>query len=194
MAGWLEGVAGPLAGHALCEFCMGIPFAGPLRGYTTRVENFGWELCGEKGCGKSVLLQLMASTCGGARGGGEGNFAPSFASTAAGLEQEMQNYSDLVMLIDEASLFEMSQPPAARGQAFIQLLMGLGKGDEKRRMGAAVRAYRFVYATSSNEPMAQLIGHSGAVDVIAAVSGRLMTIPLAGRPQGIVDRMPHGIY
>lgn len=187
--GWRNEVAGPLAGHHICEFFMSVPFAGPLRAFTSRTDNFGWDLSGPKGCGKSVMLQLMASACGGSQNGPEGNFGLSFAATAVGLEQEMQVYSDLVMLIDEATLFEQNQSRMVRGRAFSQLFMALGKGEEKRRHGADSRAFRFVFATTSNEPLAEVLEGSNSSAVAAAVADRLMTVSLDKRRHGIFDRI-----
>lgn len=189
---WLALVAGPLANHRICEFFMMMPFAGPLRGYTQRVQNFGWELIGVAGSGKSVLLQLMASTCGGSLGGDEGCFALSFAATAAGLETEMRYYSDLIMIIDEGNLFELNQSKSGRGRSFSQLLMALGKGQEKLRYKTSSRTFRFVYVTSSNETLLEVIGGTSSSAVVDAVADRLMTIKLPDREQGIFDELPEG--
>ncbi len=189
---WLARVAQPLAGNSICEFFLMIPFAGPLRALTQRVMNFGWELVGDGGTGKSVLLQLMCSTCGGSLGGNEGNFGLSFSATKAGIEWEMQNYSDLVMCIDEGDLFEMNLGKAARGRAFSELLMALGKGQERHRYRTSARTFKFVFATSANETLLDIIGGTSAGAVIDAVADRLMTIPLAGRELGIFDCLPSG--
>lgn len=190
--GWLEGVARPLAKNPVCEFGLMIPFAGPLRAYTQKVMNFGWEFVGDPASGKSVLLQLLCSACGGALDGDEGNFGLSFAATSAGIEWEIQNYSDLVMIIDESNLYEMSLGKAARGRAFSQLLMSLGKGQEKHRYRTASRTFKFVFVTSANETLRNIIEGTNPKEVIDAVADRLMTIPLAGRELGIFDHLPEG--
>lgn len=190
LQGWLANVAGPLAGHAICEFFLMAPFAGPLRTHTTRVENFGWELIGPPATGKSVLLQLASSICGGSLGGDEGNFGLSFAATRAGVEWETQNYSDLVMIIDEGNLFELNASRTARGRSFSELLMALGKGQEKRRYGTSSRTFRFVWMTSSNETLIEVIGGTSAESVVDAVADRLMTIPLKDREFGVFDELP----
>lgn len=189
---WLAGVAAPLAGNEICEFFLSIPFAGPLRHYTQRVQNFGWELIGEPGTGKSVLLQLMSSICGGCLGGDEGNFGLSFAATAAGIEYETRHYADLAMIIDEGNLFEFSASKGGRAKALIQLLMALGKGQEKQRYGATTRTFRFVYVTSSNETLLEIIGGSSNDSVIEAVTDRLMTISLRDREQGVFNEVSPG--
>lgn len=188
--GWLEHVASPLAGHAVCEFFLMMPFAGPLRSYTHNVLNFGFELVGDPACGKSVLLQMMTSTCGGFLDGEDGNFGVSFATTAAGLETEMAYYSDLIMPIDEGNLYGLDLAPSARGRAFSQLIMALAKGQEKQRYQDSTQTFRFLYATTSNEPLSQVVGGSTYQSVTAAVRDRLLTIPLAGRQFGIFDFLP----
>lgn len=189
---WLAAVAEPLAGHEICEFFMMVPFAGSLRGYTQRVQNFGWELVGEPGSGKSVLLQLMSSICGGCLDGDDGNFGLSFAATAAGIEFETRHYSDLSLHIDEGNLFEYGTSKASRARAFIQLLMALGKGQEKLRYGATTRTFRFVYVMSTNETLLEVIGGTSPQSVVDAVTDRLMTISLNGREHGVFNEVPAG--
>lgn len=190
--GWLAGVAAPLSGHQICEFFMMAPFAGPLRGYTQIVQNFGWEIVGGKGTSKTVLLQLMASACGGSLGGDEGNFGLSFATTDAGLESEMPFYSDSILIIDEGGLYALGLSKAARGRAYSQLLMQLGKGQEKQRYKTTPQQYRYIYVTNANESLLEVIGGTSTASVEDAVADRLMTIPLPERDSGVFERLPPG--
>jgi hypothetical protein len=70
--------------------------------------------------------------------------------------------------------------------------MALGKGQEKRRYGVTSRTFRFVFATSSNESLMDVIGGTTASGVTEAVADRLMTVPLAGRELGVFDHIPPG--
>jgi hypothetical protein len=134
----------------------------------------------------------MASACGGSLNGEEGNYSLSFAETSAGIEWEMQNYSDLPMIIDEGNLYELSLSHSARGRAFTRLLMALGKGQEKRRYKTASRSFKFVFATASNEAGVDIVGGTSAPAVVEAFADRFPTIPLAGRKFGIFDCTPPG--
>lgn len=96
------------------------------------------------------------------------------------------------MIIDEGNLFELGQSPGARGRAFSQLLMALGKGQEKRRYGTTSRTFRFVFASASNESLLEIIGGTSSQNVIEAVADRLMTLSLTGREHGVFDRLPKG--
>ncbi len=169
---------------------MMLPFAGPLRAYTGKAMNVGWEIVGDGGTGKSVLLDLMGSTCGNPLAGEQGYFGLSFATTDAGIEWEYQNYSDLIMLIDEGNLYEMDATSGRRGKAFSKLIMGMGKGQEKHRYRTTSRTFRFVFATSANETLIDIVRGSSAKAVTDAVADRLMTIPLTGREFGIFDFLP----
>ncbi|MEJ7925762.1 DUF927 domain-containing protein [Sphingobium sp. AN641] len=189
---WLASVASPLAGHQVCEFFLMAAFAAPLRSLLNREENCGFEAAGEAAAGKSTLLNLVSSACGGFLGGEQGKYGLSFATTAAGIEWETQNYSDLPLIVDDGTLFELGASPRARANSLMQLLMALGKGEEKRRYGATSRKFKFVFLTNANQSLLQIISGQNAAEVIEAVSHRLSTIPLLGREFGVFDHLPPG--
>lgn len=189
---WLAGVPARLAGHHVCEFMFMAAFAAPLRSLLNRDENGGFEITGEAACAKSTLLNLVSSICGGFLGGDQGKYPLSFATTSAGIEWETQNYSDLPLIVDDGTLYELGASPRARANSLMQLLMSLGKGEEKRRYGTTSRKFKFVFLTSANQSLLQIIGGQNAAEVVEAVSHRLSTIPLFGREFGVFDRLPDG--
>lgn len=192
LEGWLEGVPARVAGHHVCEFMFMAAFAAPLRSLLNRDENSGFEIPGEAACAKSTLLNLVSSICGGFLGGDQGKYPLSFATTAAGIEWETQNYSDLPLIVDDGTLYELGASPRSRANSLMQLLMSLGKGEEKRRYGTTSRKFKFVFLTSANQSLLQIIGGQNAAEVVEAVSHRLSTIPLFGREFGVFDRLPDG--
>ena len=187
---WIVGVAEPLSGHSLAEFLMMIPFAGPMRSLSDRVENFGFELIGRSSCGKSSLLQLMASTSGGIGGGSDGNYALSLAGTSAGFESVMRFYSDGAMLCDESTQFGLDLSPRQRGLAYTRLLMDLGRGQERQRYLTTPRTHKMVIVITGNESYADIAGGTAAHVVLEAAAQRLITIPIGNREFGVLDHLP----
>jgi hypothetical protein len=84
----------------------------------------------------------------------------------------------------------MSPKRAAR---FNDLVFRLADGTEKRRYSSGdPQRSRFVFLTSTNEPLAQVL-MSYRVTVSEAAADRLLTIPIdPARPYGIFDTLPKG--
>ena len=185
LEGWQNDVAAPLARNPICEFAMAIPFTAALRQYTGRADNFGWLFHGPRGCGKSVLLALAGSSIDMAPGQLADSYVMSFASTTAGIEQEMVRHADHPMLIDELNLYGMNLSPKMRGRALIDLITLLGRGEDRRRFHGQVGSYRFVYAFTGNESLDEIIGGTSQTKVTDSVADRLMSIPLDHRPYSV---------
>lgn len=103
-ADWLQQVAEPLVGHHLPSFFLMAAFAAPMLAILGRADNFGFELAGEGGRGKSTTQRLMASVVGPAMQKDAG-YLTTFNMTANGLERSMPMHSDMPFIIDEANLF-----------------------------------------------------------------------------------------
>ncbi|QNE32529.1 DUF927 domain-containing protein [Sphingomonas sp. NBWT7] len=191
LSGWLDEVAGPLAGQVVCEFMLGTMFAGPLRAFGEQSINPGFNLSGTNQDGKSSLVTVMASACGYPSTSGGNGYGLSFAGTDNGIEWEMQNYADLTMIIDEAALFGFGMSKTARGRALIDISMRLAEGREKYRYKVLSRRFRFNYVSTSNDDLIDMIADSGASqEMIDAVASRFLALPLKGRPHGIFDHLP----
>lgn len=187
---WRRKVARKLTGQSLAEFAMCLAFAPPLLALTNRVGNFGFELVGVKGTGKSRIQQLVSSALGGATQGEDGHYWVSFDATPNALEQMMQGFSDLLLVLEEANLFLAGETPRVRGNAFKALAFRMGNGSTKARFDQAIqRETRLLIFSSSNEPLAELIGLSS--EAARAAEDRLITIPLlASRAHGVFDFIP----
>jgi uncharacterized protein (DUF927 family) len=105
---WKRGVPGRLAGQHVASFAVMTAFATPILALAREVGNFGFEIIGAKGNGKSTLLQILASTSGYPFPSADGHYGMSMNATVNGLEIAMQDYADLVMPLDEATLFDAS--------------------------------------------------------------------------------------
>lgn len=191
MEGWTKRVAQPLAGQSLPMFLLMAVFAAPILELTGRSENFGFEVVGRPGCGKSTSQLLMASALGGIRNTSAGKYWIAFDATLDGLESAMAEHSNLPMIINEANLFYAHLTEKARATQLKALVFKLGQGHSKRRYGAEKpQTHRFVYVTSSNVSLSMMIsGENGAV--ADAAFDRLMTLEVpSDRPTGVFDFVP----
>lgn len=193
MEGWIKHVARPLTGQSLPMFLLMTAFAAPILEFTGRSENFGFEIVGRPGCGKSTSQILMASALGGTRNTDSGKYWIAFDTTLDGLESAMSEHSGLPMIINEANLFYAHLAQRARATQLKALVFKLGQGHDKRRFGAErPQTHRFVYVTSSNVSLAMMIGgENGAV--ADAAFDRLITLEVpSDRFTGAFDFVPKG--
>lgn len=191
LRGWLKNVAEPLEGQPLPMFLLMLAFAAPLLTLTGRSENFGFEIVGRKGCGKSTVQRLMASVLGGVANDEEGKYWIAFDSTLDGLEMEMEQHHGLPMIIDEANLFYAHEQGRSRGTKLKAVAFRLAQGHDKRRfLSRKPRSHRFVYVTSSNESLANMMSGE-ASGVSGAATDRLMTLNIGEQRQyGVFDTVP----
>lgn len=193
MEGWIKHVARPLTNQSLPMFLLMTAFAAPILEFTGRSENFGFEVVGRPGCGKSTSQLLMSSALGGIRNTSAGKYWIAFDTTLDGLESSMSEHSGLPMIINEANLFYAQLSERARAEQLRALVFKLGQGHSKRRYGLEKpQTHRFVYVTSSNVPLAMMIsGENGAV--ADAAFDRLMTLEVPkDRSTGAFDFVPEG--
>ena len=190
LEGWITSVAGPLAEHQFAAFLMMVMFAPPLLRLTRRADNFGVEVCGEAGTGKSTLQLLIASAAGPATSGDGTTYWRTMNSTVNALEADLPYYHDLPLILDEAGLAPGGAKLEARAAAFRDLAFRVGAGGAKRRLGEPRGAMsRLIYVLSTNVPIASMSASLGAES--EAIMDRLITLPLlADRPHGIFEFRP----
>ncbi len=193
LASWAADVAAPLAEHDLAAFCMMLMFAAALLRLTNRSDNFGFELVGEAGKGKSTLQLVIATAAGPAVGDGDTTYWRSLNSTVNALEETLQAYQDMPLILDEAALLSGSGRTEVRGLVMRDLAFRFSDGRPRHRFRDPVgpRA-RLVYLMSSNRSIYSLLGTSHAAET-TAIADRLITLPvLSERPFGVFDRCPEG--
>lgn len=190
LGGWKRRVAEPLVDQRIGTFVLCAAFAAPILKLKNRVGNFGFELVGPKGKGKSTFQQIMSSVLGGATQGEDGHYWTSFDATPGGLEQTMASHSDLPMILEEANLYIAGESSRVRGAHFQALAFRFAGGSDRRRLGSgATGEYRFVYVTSSNESLFDLIGRNS--ESASAATDRLITIQIPpDRRHGLFDSIP----
>ncbi len=189
---WYRYVALPLQGQHLATFLLMSAFAAPLLRLTNRVGNFGFEIVGKKGTGKSTLQFLVSSALGGVGQGSNGHYWVTLDTTYNALEKTMKHHSDMPIIMDEANLFAADATPRTRAGLFQALAFKLGSGSLKSRYGEFQEAdYRLIFITSSNEPLATLLGQS--TESARAAADRLLTLHLDdARQYGVFDFLPKG--
>ncbi|QYE35244.1 DUF927 domain-containing protein [Polymorphobacter sp. PAMC 29334] len=193
LKGWKRHVAVKMTGQPIPMFMLMLTFMPPLLQLSDRPDNFGFELVGPGGTGKTTLQLAMSSIFGGTGRGGGGSYWITFDTTLNALEDQMAVHSDLPLIIEEANLYMAGSSAAKRAEAFKAFVFKMSGGKQKGRLGAApTRDYRFSYLSSSNEPLAELIGQ--ASDVAKAAGDRLITLRVgSNRPYGVFEFLPTGI-
>lgn len=186
---WKKSVARPLQGQQLAVFTLMLAFMPPLLALTQRVGNFGFEIVGRKGTGKSTLQHLMSSVLGGAIQGDDGHYWISLDTTLNAIEDVMPVHSDMPIIMDEANLLAADATRQVKAARFQAIAFKLGYGSQKGRLGApATRDYRLGFLISSNEPLASLIGTDASA---RAAADRLITLSLNDdRTYGVFDFVP----
>lgn len=189
---WKEGVACPLTGQVIPMFCVMLALMPPLLRLSERAWNFGFELVGRPGTGKTTVQLLASSVLGGIGRGGDDAYWTTFNATLNSLEAQMAAHSDLVMIIEEANLFLAGETAAKRASSFKAFAFKIGGGTSKGRFGAPTeRTHRLSFLSSSNESLATLIGQDS--DVAAAAADRLITLNLTQNGKlGVFSSLPDG--
>lgn len=177
LKGWKNTVARPLEGQAVPMLAIMIALMPPLLRLSSRADNFGFELVGPPGTGKTTAQLIAASVFGGVGRGDGACYWITFNATVNALEAQMAVHSDLPMIIEEANLFLAGETPSKRAAAFKAIAFKIGGGKSKERFGAPPeRSHRVSYLSSSNESLASLIGQDS--DVAMATGDRLVTLDI----------------
>ena len=175
---WLDLVAAPLTGQTLPIFFVLLALASPLvRFFET--HNFGFELWGPPAKGKTTLLSLMASVV------GNPAHLADFNSTQAGREKQFPLMQDRPFPVDEVNLMSVGDR-----QELINFAFRMANGSVKVSFFAQDHAhYRFIFATSSNRPIHEIVG-AGDTSTSAAALQRLFPLRVSDDELGVFDFTP----
>ncbi|WP_196221707.1 DUF927 domain-containing protein [Sphingobium sp. CAP-1] len=185
---WLKRVAEPLAGHMLGAFLLMAMFLPPLLKLTHRMGNFGFELIGRPGRGKSTLLEAISSVIGPAVG--ETPYWQSCNTTVEALERKLKAHSDLPLLLDDATSFAGREVGAVRAKSFKQFVFNLAQGETKDRWnGGKQFRFRTIYIITSNLSLAEVTVELAKKEA-AATMDRLLSFDIDLRPHGAFDHVP----
>jgi len=189
---WKKKVAGQLDGQNLPVFAIMLAFVSPLLRFSDRVGNFGFEIVGRPGTGKSTVQYLMSSVLGGATQQQNGHYWVTCNTTRTATEQTMAVHSDLPIVLEEASHFMAGMSDRDRGRELEALVFQLSSGIPKARYKEpSTGEHRFVYLMSSNASLGSLTGN--LTDTSMAAADRLITLPVpTGNDYHVFDWLPEG--
>ncbi len=193
-AAWRKVVRQLARRQPVVTFAVMIAFAGPLLRLSRLRENIGFELSGPKGVGKSTLQHLATSVVGPALEPAGQNYWITANTTINALEAELPLHNDLMIVIEEMSVMGAASGAKARADQMRELVFRMTQGTSKGRFGTA-RGHpsRFVYLTSTNDPIASLLATQPS-DAALAAGDRLLALPLSPkRRHGIFEKtLPDG--
>jgi len=183
---WSKGAKRLGKGQPIVTFALMIPFAGPLLQLSRVRENIGFELSGPKGVGKSSLQHLSTSTIGPALEPAGKNYWITANTTMNALEAEMPRHTDTIMVIEELSVMHAGDSEKIRANHMREFVFRMAQGTAKSRYQEEKKTpVRFVWLTSTNDPLATLLGKYGG-DAGEAAGDRLLALPIGpNRKHGI---------
>lgn len=190
-AKWREQIAVPLIGHPIPCFFIMVALASAMLELSGRTDNFGFELAGEGGKGKTTTQRIMASVVGPAMEKNRG-YVTTFNMTPAALEQSMRWHSDMPFIIDEANLFGSGDGGHADKRKMREFAFQMASGTTKGRFDDPQQeGFRFIFVTSANEPFNELLGQTHQ-DVANAATDRLMSITVPEGDAGVFGPLLSG--
>jgi hypothetical protein len=191
--GWKRGVALPLTDQPIPMFAIMFGFLGPIMRFLDCWTNPGVELVGDRGTGKSTVLELVASIYGGAGGSDDFRYWETWNVTVAGMETLLAGHSNCVLLLDELNALSGGSTAAAKRKSYNDILFNLGFGIDRTRFGGkATKQRHFCYLSTSNTSLVQEL-RGGDPKVVAAASDRLLMVRAdGGVGLGIFGHVPEG--
>jgi uncharacterized protein (DUF927 family) len=181
-AEWRENVASLCAGNSRLSFAVSLSFAAPLLALTQPAsESGGFHFRGNSSSGKSTVLRVAASVCG-------GRYVEGWRTTDNALESIAEKHNDAALILDE--LGELDSFEA--GRSAYMLANGRGKGRATRTGGRRrIAAWRLLFLSAGELSLAQHMAESGKT-ARAGQELRLADIPAdAGAGLGVWEDL-HG--
>jgi putative DNA primase/helicase len=183
LAGWIEQVAKPCAGHSRLVLALSCAFAGPCIGLLG-VEGGGVHLRGPSSCGKTTAARVVASVY------GSPAFVRTWRQTDNALEGVAALHSDLLLVLDEIGQLD----PKHAGAVAYLLANGQGKG-RSRRDGSprAPSTWRVLFLSTGEVGLSDLVTQAGG-KARAGQEVRVLDLSAdAGAGFGLFDRVPEGL-
>jgi uncharacterized protein (DUF927 family) len=183
LAEWQERVARPCVGNSRLILAVAAGFAGPL--LADAGENSGGvHLWGKSSTGKTTLLVVGGSVCGG--GDTRSGFTSSWRTTSNGLEPLLAGHNDGTLFIDEIG--------QADARAISELIYTAGNSSGKHRMTrelAAAPTLRWrALIGSSGEHTLEAYAKRAGVKLAGGAAVRLIDIPAdAGKGSGVFETL-----
>jgi hypothetical protein len=179
---WQEKIGAPITGQDLLMVAVMAALASVFVSFVGEKQNFGLELSGPAERGKTTWLLLFASTALRPTG------IPTFHATRTGQEDMFGEFRDMPFPVDEANLAESSDKHFVKDFAF-RFANGVPK---ITRNQPDREQFRFVFATTANEPIRDALGKING-DTSDAALQRLMPLRIdPNRAEGVFTSTPEG--
>lgn len=136
-ADWRDNIGLLCCGNSRLLFAASCGFAAPVLGIVGE-DGGGFNLRGASRSGKSTVLKVAASVCGGVAGAGAQGFVRQWRATGNGLESVAGMHSDNLLPLDEMGQVDAREA----GEIAYMLANGQGKA-RAARSGLAKPALRF---------------------------------------------------
>jgi Domain of unknown function (DUF927) len=182
LAEWQRGIGHVLVGQESLIIAVLAALAAPMVEIAGETHNFGFELSGPPETGKTTWLTLFASIA------MKPTRIPTFNLTKAGFEKMFPEYRDQPFPVDEANLADASDK-----QFMFDFANRMANGTPKVTAFQDDRAqYRFVYATTANQPFHDTLKNTHGYTSSAALQ-RLLPLRISqDRPLGVFTKLPDG--
>jgi len=179
LADWQSTVAALCAGNSRLLFAVSMAFAAPVL-HLIGGESGGFHLRSNSSDGKTTVLRVAASVCGGV------DYMQRWRATDNGLESMAVQHCDAPLLLDELAQLEAR----VAGECAYMLGNGSGKARSGRYGGLRERAFwRVLFLSAGEVGLAQHMGEAGK-SPRAGQSVRLAEIPAdAGAGLGVFENL-----
>lgn len=148
---WQDEVAALCRGNSRLLFAVSLSFAAPLL-YLVGADGGGFHLRGDSSGGKTTLLRVMSSVCGGRE------FLQAWRSTDNALESVALAHCDAPLPLDELAQMD----PRAAGEVAYMLANGQQKNRAQRTGGLRARAaWRVLFLSAGEIGLAEHMGEIG---------------------------------
>ena len=192
VAAWREQIAEAVSGQPLPMFVIMLAFAPPLLSLLHEGENFGFELVGPSGKGKTTLQRLASSVWGSGGAIGTQKWWRTWSTTLNAIEDTMRSHNDALLVLDEAQLLNGGRPASSTPSTKVATVFQLAQGHPKARLGEPQAvSYRLAYLSSSNTPLIDLT-RTTSRDLAEATGARLISIPVPSDGFGAFASVPEG--
>lgn len=185
MEQWQEGIGRLSEGNSRLTFAISTAFAAPLL-EPLGLESGGFHFVGGSSIGKTTILEVAGSVCG---GGGISGFTRPWRTTDNALEGVAANHCDSLLCLDEIGQV------AAKVAGDIAYMLANGQGKTRARKDGTSRKpqeWRTLFLSSGELTLADKIREDGNRRVTAGQGVRVVDIPAdAGVGLGVFEAL-HG--
>ena len=184
---WRKNVANPCLGNPLLELAIAFAFTGPLL-EPCGLEGGGLHFFGPSSCGKTTVLKVAGSVCG---GGGKHGYIRQWRATDNALEGTAATHCDNLLCLDEIG------QASSRVVSEVAYMLANGQGKaraNKEGNTKAIQEWRLSFMSTGELTLADKIAEDGRGQVMAGQAVRVLDIPAdGGTGQGIFTCIPDGL-